>query len=138
MTTTGYRTTNDPITGMSDAAFYGRQPAPGVDMDACRRAAVRETRRATDTIIYGSAKCGSLQLRRAVYRLAIAIGNQSTTETYLSRADLPRLGNLVSDAETADAAELDRAVAREHAHPELAGDLAEIEAALTEIRRADR
>lgn len=132
-------TANSSMTGMSDAEFYGRSPASGADLDACRRAAMREVRRGLDAIIYGHARRGRLVIRRAAIRLALALGNQADAETYLGSQDSLRLPTVPDADELHDRGQLDMASgARDYPHPELAKTLAGIEAELAEARRAER
>lgn len=133
---TTYRTENSPITGMSDNDFYGREPAPGVDIDACKRAAVREVRHGLDSIIHGQANMGRLKVRRAALRLAIALGNQSDAESYLGDSPYSVVSHATDAqaAEGADRAELDRAVAGKHRHPALLANLKQIEASIVEAK----
>lgn len=133
-TRTQYSSQN--TTSMSDDAYYGREPALNVDLDACRRAAVQESRDGLNKIIGGNADAGRWMIRRAVYRLALAVGNQSEAEAYLRSACMPALPDYrLSDAEKADRAELDAAAARQHPHPELLAALQAAERQLAEARK---
>lgn len=133
-TYTEYHTKKSPPTTMSDDDFYGRQPALNVDLGACRRAAVREARRDYDRLVMGDDEQGKLLMRRAVYRLAVAVGNQTIAQEHIWIADSPWLGSLFSAEEIQDREELDRAVAREHPHPELIAALNRIKGKLCEMK----
>jgi hypothetical protein len=121
-------------TSMSDDDFYGRESALGVDLDACRRAAVREARRGYDSLVMGDSEQGKMEVRRAVYRLAVALGNQTIAQEYLWTENTSWLGNVCSAEEIQDRQELDRAVAREHPHPQLIAALNRIEGKLREMK----
>lgn len=130
---THYKAENSPITGMSDDELYGREPALGVDLDACRSAALREVRRGLDHVVMQSTAVGSAMIRRAVLRLSVALGNQSRAEEYIWTQDMPRLVNISSAQELADREQLDCAVAREHPHPGLLAALKSIQTRLAEM-----
>ncbi len=131
---TEYHLKNEPSTGMSDNEWYGREEALGIDLDACRRAASREARRGFRLIIRGNGIRGRLEIRRAVYRLSLAVGNQSRAEEYLAdtcslglETPIGKLGNMISEKDKADREQLDLAAARQHPHPQLLENLQVIE-----------
>jgi hypothetical protein len=121
-------------TSMSDADLYGRHAALGVDLDACLRAAVHEVRMGLRGLIgLDRPMKAALRINLARAKWAVVIGNESEAMDSLNRAveqmgrwDMSKTGHA---SQQADAAELDRAAAREFAHPGLAERLAETQAA---------
>ena len=124
-------------TGMSDADYYGRGVALGVDIEAAKRAAVREVWGGIRIVMHGNPLTGQLVMRRAVLRLSVTLGNQSRAEDYLGGATYrPEPQTREDEARyAADRAELDKGAGREYAHPGLALQLASIEGQLAEARR---
>lgn len=129
---TSYDATNSDNTGMSDDDFYGREAAMNVDIDACYLAALREFRRAADQVACGYAVLGSLRMRRAVYRLAVAVGNQSRAEDYIAESAMPRLPSVAMADEKCGEAQLDAAANRAHPLPELISALRVIDGKIAE------
>lgn len=132
---TEYRTKNVPETAMSDDDFYGRQPALEVDLDICRQAALVEARRAFDKIVWGRPEQGKLELRRTVYRLAVACGNHTEASEWISGQPLDISRDINIPAERQWINELDRGAGREHPHPNLIAELREIETALVALKK---
>ena len=123
--------TNHPLTGMSDAAFYGRLPAQGVDLGCCCRAAAAQTMDGLRQIVHGHTRLGTLMIRRAVCRLSIGTGNQSNAERMIDEA----VQHGRCNASPEDHAELMKAIRRAHAHQDWVHELATVDALILDLLR---
>ena len=120
---------------MDPAEFFGRESAVGIDITLACDGAAAEVLRGLSKILHGRAEEGAAAIRRAVLRLAIAMGNQSMAEEYLAQRLAGPAQAVAPPDEVRARAELDRGVAREHPLPGLVTALRWWEGRLSDCRQ---